>query len=107
MQTVDILGDHTGQTIRLMKPDDRKVTGVGLHLGPCAPELAVDVHPPTSHSEFAVGHVSLDGEVVGIYLGPETVRAPEVGYARFGAETGTTEDEYPLSGSEDLGGLFQ
>ena len=104
VEAVHILGHHSGEAARLFEADDRLMTPVGLHPGTGTPQLPVEMHSPASDPQLVTLPVAVDGEVVGVHLGPQSVRPPEVGDPRFGAQTRSAEYQDAFGGSQHLGG---
>ena len=91
MEPVDVLGHAPRKPARLPQIHNGQMGGVGPYLGAGAPQRALLVQRPAHHPHPAARHVTIDVEVLGIELGPQPVRTPEVGNPRLGGDTGSGE----------------
>lgn len=103
MKTVHVLSHHSRQSAFLSKLDDRLVSAVGLDFRADPPQLTVEMHLPSTDTEILLLAISIDGEVIGVDLFPETVGSSKIGDAGLRAETGTSENQDLVGRFEHLG----
>jgi len=99
---IDILGDHRLDIPRIEQPRQRIVSGI--RLGIPHPGIAFNLSPPVFPSGCGIPEELL--QLDGAHLGPDALRAPEIGDPALRGDASAAEGHQVAAGADQAGEYF-